>query len=230
VRIPVENSERNQAGGRYMIDLQPSKIVCIGTNYRAHATEMGKAVPDEPVLFFKPPSAVIAPGEPIVRPRGYARVDFEGELALVIGRRARRVSAASAMDYVLGLACLNDVTVRDLQVKDGQFARAKGFDSFCPLGPVVRGGVDPADLRLVTRVNGEVKQDSRTSDLIFSARHLVEFISRYMTLEPGDIISTGTPSGVANLTPGDVVEIEIEGVGVLSNPVIDEQAGEVGAS
>lgn len=226
VRMAVMDSGARGNARRTMIDLHPSKIVCLGTNYRAHASEMGKEAPSEPLIFLKPPSALAAAGEPIVRPRGYARVDFEGELALVIARRARRVEAARAMDFVLGLSCLNDVTVRDLQVKDGQWARAKGFDGFCPLGPVIAGGVDPTDLRLVTRVNGEIKQDSRTSDLIFSVPVIMEFITRYMTLEPGDIVSTGTPSGVGNLSPGDVVEIDIEGVGVLSNPVIDENSAE----
>ncbi len=208
------------------MNLQPTKIVCIGVNYRAHATEMGKAPPDEPIIFFKPPSALAASGEPIVRPRGYTRVDYEGELAVVIGRRARRVSAARARDYMLGVACLNDVTVRDLQKKDGQWARAKGFDGFSPFGPIIRSGLDPSDLRLVTRLNGVVKQDTRTSDLIFGPAQLLEFITRYMTLEVGDIVSTGTPSGVANMVPGDLVEIEIEGVGVLSNPVIDDEPGD----
>lgn len=222
VRISVEEREASGSVRRYTINLQPSKIVCIGTNYRAHAAEMGKTAPSEPLLFMKPPSALAAAGEPIVRPRGYTRVDFEGEMAFVLGRRARRVPAERAMDHVLGFACLNDVTVRDLQVKDGQWTRAKGFDGFCPFGPVIRGGIDPSDLRLVSRVNGQVKQDTRTSDLIFPVPQLIEFISRVMTLEAGDIVSTGTPSGVGNLTPGDVVEIEIEGVGVLSNPVVDE--------
>ena len=157
-----------------------------------------------------------------MRPSGYLRVDFEGELALVISRRARRVEAARALDYVLGFTCVNDVTVRDLQTKDGQWMRAKSFDGFCPLGPSITAGLDPSDLRLVTRVNGVVKQDSSTSDLIFSVPVLIEFITRYMTLEPGDIVSTGTPSGVGNLSPGDTVEIEIAGVGVLSNPVIGD--------
>ena len=224
MRIPVEDSNAKGPAGRYTINLQPSKIVCIGQNYRAHAAEMGKPVPTEPLIFLKAPSALAASGEPIVRPRGYQRVDFEGELALVISRRARRVEAARAMDHVLGLSCLNDVTVRDLQVKDGQWARAKGLDGFCPVGPLIRTGLDASDLRLVSRVNGEVKQDSRTSDLIFPLPQLIEFITRYMTLEPGDIVSTGTPSGVGNLAPGDVVEIEIEGIGLLSNPVIDEEA------
>jgi 2-keto-4-pentenoate hydratase/2-oxohepta-3-ene-1,7-dioic acid hydratase in catechol pathway len=210
------------AAGRQVIDLHPTKIVCIGANYRAHVAEMGKRVPDEPVLFMKPPTAMIAAGEPIVRPRGYQRVDFEGELALVIGRRARRVSAAQALDVILGLTIVNDVTVRDLQQKDGQWTRAKGFDSFCPIGPHIAAGVDPADLRITTKVNGETRQDSRTSDLIFPVPFLIEFISRHMTLEPGDVISTGTPSGVGNLAPGDRVAVEIEGIGVLENPVIDE--------
>jgi 2-keto-4-pentenoate hydratase/2-oxohepta-3-ene-1,7-dioic acid hydratase in catechol pathway len=224
VRITVVESEVTASRGRYTIDLQPTKIVCIGRNYGAHAAELGNKVPDEPILFLKPPSAMVSSGEPIVRPRGYARVDHEGELAVVIGRRARRVEAARALDYVLGLSCLNDVSVRDLQNKDGQWTRAKGFDSFCPFGPVIRAGLDPRDLRVVTRVNGTIKQDGRTSDLIFPVAFLVEFITRYMTLEPGDIISTGTPEGVSNMVPGDVVEVEIEGVGTLSNPVVDEEA------
>ena len=216
VRIPL-----HEGASRPVIDLHPTKIVCIGANYRAHVKEMGKEVPDEPVLFMKPPSALLPPGEPIVRPRGYERVDFEGELAVVIGRRARRVSAARALDVVLGLTIVNDVTVRDLQQKDGQWTRAKGFDSFCPLGPAIVAGVDPADLRIATRVNGETRQDSRTSDLIFAVPFLIEFISRHMTLEPGDVISTGTPAGVGNLAPGDRVAVEIEGIGILENPVIE---------
>ena len=224
MRIPVVEGEANGAAGRYTIDLQPTKIVCIGRNYRAHAAEMGNEVPAEPILFLKPPSAMVASGEPIVRPRGYTRVEHEGELAVVIARRARRIPAARALDHVLGLSCLNDVTVRDIQAKDGQWTRAKGFDSFCPLGPVIRAGLDPTNLRLVTRVNGQVRQDGRTADLIFPVAQLIEFITRYMTLEPGDIVSTGTPSGVGNLVPGDVVEVEIEGVGTLSNPVVDDLA------
>jgi 2-keto-4-pentenoate hydratase/2-oxohepta-3-ene-1,7-dioic acid hydratase in catechol pathway len=183
---------------------------------------MGKPVPAEPLLFFKPPSALVAAGEAVVRPRGFARVDFEGELALVMGRRARRVPAGQALEYLLGFTCLDDVTVRDLQVRDGQWSRAKGFDGFCPLGPRIVAGLDPSDLRIQTRVNGETKQDSRTSDLIFAVPVLVEFISHYMTLEPGDVISTGTPSGVGNVVPGDRVEVEIDGIGALETPFIDE--------
>lgn len=201
------------------IDLVPSKIIGIGQNYRAHAAEMGKGIPSEPLMFLKPPSALLAPGQPIVRPAGYARVDYEGELGVVIGRRARQVSVDDALAYVDGYLCVNDVTVRDLQAKDGQWTRAKGFDSFCPVGPRLVAGLDPRDLRITTRVNGAVRQDSRTSDLIFDVATLIAFVSRHMTLEPGDLISTGTPAGVGNLEVGDVVAIEIEGVGVLENPV-----------
>jgi len=204
-----------------IIELSPSKIVGIGVNYRAHAVEMGKGLPSEPLMFLKPPSAVIGDGDAIRRPGGYARVDHEGELGVVIGTRARRVPRARALDYVMGLCCVNDVTVRELQVKDGQWARAKGFDTFCPIGPRVVAGLDPSDLRITTRVNGEVRQDSRTSDLIFDVPALIAFVSEHMTLEPGDVISTGTPAGVGNLAVGDVVEIEIEGVGVLRNPVVE---------
>lgn len=202
------------------IDLVPSKIVGIGLNYRAHAQEMGKALPEEPLLFLKPPSAIIAGGEPIERPAGYDRVDFEGELGVVIAQRARRVPRERALDVVLGYCICNDVSVRDLQKKDIQYTRAKGFDSFCPIGPRIVAGLDPSRLALKTRLNGVVKQDSSTSDLIFDVPSLIAFVSLHMTLEPGDVISTGTPSGVGNLTPGDVVAIEIEGIGVLENPVI----------
>jgi 2-keto-4-pentenoate hydratase/2-oxohepta-3-ene-1,7-dioic acid hydratase in catechol pathway len=201
----------------------PSKIVAIGTNYRAHALEMGKPLPDEPLLFMKPPSALLASGRAIERPTPYTRTDFEGELGVVIGRRARHVAEADALTYVFGYTIVNDVTVRDLQVKDGQFTRAKGFDTFCPVGPHIVVGLDPRALKLTTRLNGQVKQDSSTADLIFGVARLVSFISRVMTLEPGDLISTGTPSGVGPIAPGDLVEIEIEGLGTLSNPVVEER-------
>lgn len=175
-------------------------------------------------MFLKPPSALCGDGAPIGRPAGHARVDHEAELGVIIGTRARRVSREDALAHVLGYTCVNDVTVRDLQQKDGQWTRAKGFDSFCPVGPRVVSGLDPSDLRIVARVNGAVRQDSRTSDLIFDVPTLIAFISRHMTLEPGDLISTGTPAGVGNLVPGDVVEIEVEGIGVLRNPVIDAEA------
>jgi 2-keto-4-pentenoate hydratase/2-oxohepta-3-ene-1,7-dioic acid hydratase in catechol pathway len=199
---------------------RPSKIVGIGQNYRAHAAEMGKGIPEEPLMFLKPPSAVIADGAPIERPDGYERVDYEGELGVVIGKRAHRVSRAHALDYVKGYVCVNDVTVRDLQKKDGQWTRAKGFDTFCPMGPRIATGLDPTNVRITTRVNGEIKQDSSTSDMIFDVPTLISFVSHHMTLEEGDVISTGTPQGVGPLSPGDVVEVEIEGIGVLRNPVI----------
>ncbi len=200
--------------------LHPTKIVGIGQNYRAHAAEMGKGIPEEPLMFLKPPSALIKDGDAIERPAGYERVDYEGELGVVIAKRARRVPRERALEYVAGYTCVNDVTVRDLQKKDGQWTRAKGFDTFCPVGPRVVAGLDPSNLRIRTRVNGVVKQDSSTSDLIFDVPTLIAFVSQHQTLEEGDLISTGTPSGVGNLAAGDVVEIEIEGIGVLRNPVI----------
>ena len=213
--IPVERS-----GSVETFDLVPSKIIGIGQNYRAHAIEMGKGLPEEPLMFLKPRSAMIADGAAIARPGGFERVDYEGELGVVIGTRAARVSKQDALKIVLGYTCVNDVTVRDLQKKDGQWARAKGFDSFCPIGPRIVPGLDPRNLRITTRVNGHVRQDSSTSDLIFDVATLISFCSQYMTLEPGDVISTGTPAGVGNLSPGDVCEVEIEGIGVLRNPVV----------
>lgn len=198
---------------------RPSKIVCVGSNYRAHCVEMGRPIPDVPKLFLKPPSALISHGAEIAMPTDVGRVDFEGELGVVIGRRMSRVSEASALDYVLGYTIVNDVTAREIQNKDVQFTRGKGFDTFCPVGPWVETEVAPEDLRIVTRVNGVVKQDGRTSDMIFSVRALLAFISEHMTLEPGDLIATGTPSGGGAIIPGDTVSIAIEGIGVLENAV-----------
>ena len=200
--------------------LRPSKVIGIGQNYRAHALEMGKGIPEEPLMFLKPPSAIISDGDSIRRPAGFERVDYEGELGIVIGTRAHRVTRAAALTHVDGYVCINDVTVRDLQKKDGQWTRAKGFDTFCPIGPRVVAGLDPSNLRIQTRVNGVTKQDSSTADLIFDVPTLIAFVSQHMTLEPGDVISTGTPSGVGNLSVGDIVEVEIAGIGVLRNPVI----------
>ncbi|MBT9554843.1 MAG: fumarylacetoacetate hydrolase family protein [Myxococcales bacterium] len=199
---------------------RPSKIVCVGSNYRLHCVEMGRPIPTVPRLFLKPPSALVAHEAAIVIPPGVGRVDFEGELAVVIGRRMTRVAEEDVLSHVLGLSILNDVTARDIQNADVQFTRAKGMDTFSPFGPGITTGLDPLDLRLVTRVNGVVKQDSRTSDMIFPVRTLLSFISHYMTLEPGDVVATGTPSGVGAIAPGDEVAIEIEGVGTLRNPVI----------
>jgi len=217
VLIPLyrAGSERSES-----FELLPSKIIGVGKNYRAHAAEMGSAaLPTHPLLFLKAPSALIGANETIVRPAGYERVDHEAELGVVIGRRARRVAAANALDFVLGYTCVNDVTVRDLQQTDGQWTRAKGFDTFCPVGPCIRADLDPSNRRVQSRVNGELRQDGTTADLIFSVPTLIEFITAAMTLEPGDIISTGTPAGVGQLWPGDRVDVEVQGVGVLSNPV-----------
>jgi 2-keto-4-pentenoate hydratase/2-oxohepta-3-ene-1,7-dioic acid hydratase in catechol pathway len=207
--------------------VRPSKILGVGLNYRAHAAEMKKAIPDEPLFFFKPASAIIGPGEPIVRPRGYQRTDYEGELAVVVGKRCRRVRREEAYSVIAAYTICNDVTVRDLQQKDVQYTRAKGFDSFCPLGPeVVPAGkiANPMNLRVITRLNGQVRQDSSTADMIFDLATIIQVASACMTLEEGDVITTGTPPGVGPIAPGDVVEIEIEGIGVLRNPVVDDVA------
>lgn len=197
----------------------PSKIVAVGRNYAEHAKELGNEAPAEPIIFLKPPSTVLKPGGAIVRPPQSQRVDFEGELAIVIGKRARNVPAARWRDVVLGFTCANDVTARDLQKKDVQFTRAKSFDTFCPLGPHIESDLDPSDLAITTRVNGEVKQNSRTSKMIFDCATIVEFITSIMTLEAGDVILTGTPAGVGPLSSGDAVEVEIEGIGTLRNVV-----------
>jgi 2-keto-4-pentenoate hydratase/2-oxohepta-3-ene-1,7-dioic acid hydratase in catechol pathway len=179
-------------------------------------------LPEDPIIFIKPPSAAIGPGGEIIYPSSSKHVDYEGELAVVIGKRAKNISSSFASDYILGYTCFNDVTARDLQQKDGQWTRAKSFDTFAPLGPWI-ADIDPSELDIRTRVNGIFKQDSNTSDLIFSVPRLVEFISQIMTLEPGDVIATGTPPGVGPLKSGDVVEIEIEGIGVLRNFVRGNQ-------
>ena len=202
----------------------PSKIVCIGRNYREHAKELNHAIPTEPLIFLKPPSAVLAPGATILRPMTLSqRVDHEGELGVVIGKRCRSLAKdADVRGYILGYTCVNDVTARDLQNKDGQWSRAKGFDTFCPIGPVVVSDLDPwAGLRVQTRVNGELRQDGTTADFIFRLDVIIRYISQVMTLEPGDVIATGTPAGVSPLQAGDVVEVLVEGVGTLRNPVAD---------
>ncbi|HVR42405.1 MAG TPA: fumarylacetoacetate hydrolase family protein [Thermoanaerobaculia bacterium] len=197
----------------------PGKIVAVGRNYSEHARELGNEVPTEPILFLKPPSAVIGPEAEIERPAASERVDFEGELAIVVGRRSKNVSREQWRDHVLGFTCANDVTARDLQKKDVQFTRGKSFDTFCPLGPAIVTDLDPADLSIRTVVNGEVRQSARTSDMIFPPGELFEFITSIMTLEAGDVILTGTPAGVGTLEAGDAVEVEIEGIGTLRNRV-----------
>ncbi len=198
----------------------PGKIVCVGRNYAAHARELGNELPSEPMLFFKPSSAVIGSGEPIVLPDGVGRVDFEAEIALVVGSRGRNVSPDAAIDILAGITCANDVSARDLQKRDGQWGRAKGFDTFCPLGETVTSGFDWDQLEIVARVNGDTRQHGRVSDLIFPIPALIAFISSVMTLEPGDVILTGTPEGVGPLSAGDQVEIEIPGLAIIRNPVV----------
>jgi 2-keto-4-pentenoate hydratase/2-oxohepta-3-ene-1,7-dioic acid hydratase in catechol pathway len=200
--------------------VSPSKIVCIGLNYKDHAAEQQKPLPEEPLIFIKPSTAVVGPGEPIELPAGVGRVDHEAELGLVIGRRASRVKAGDAHRHILGLIAVNDVSARVLQARDVQYTRAKGFDTFAPIGPCVAVGLEGKDLQVRAYVNGSLRQDSRTRELIFTIPELVEFVSGVMTLLPGDIISTGTPSGVGPIVPGDQVTVHIEGVGALTNPVV----------
>jgi 2-keto-4-pentenoate hydratase/2-oxohepta-3-ene-1,7-dioic acid hydratase in catechol pathway len=199
----------------------PSKIVCVGRNYAEHAKELGNEAPKQPLIFLKPPSSVIAPEEPIVLPLISQRVDYEGELAVIIGRRCHQLSAEeNTADRILGYTCLNDVTARDLQKLDVQFTRAKGFDTFCPFGPILETELAPSRVSLATFVNGNRKQSGHTSEMIFSVDAIIRFIAQVMTLEPGDVIATGTPAGVGPLTAGDVVEVSISGIGTLRNPVI----------
>ena len=204
---------------RLLAPILPSKIVAVGKNYVAHAAEFGMTVPEEPLLFLKPSTAVIGPGDPIELLPISRRVDYEGELAVVISRLARHVRAEEAGSVILGHTIANDVTLRDLQKTDDQWARAKGFDGSCPLGPWIETDLDPADVFLQTRVNGEPRQQATTSDMVFGIAELIEYITAFMTLLPGDVLLTGTPEGVGKLEPSDVVEIEVDGIGVLSNPV-----------
>ncbi|MFZ6029136.1 MAG: fumarylacetoacetate hydrolase family protein [Chloroflexota bacterium] len=197
----------------------PSKIVCVGKNYLAHAQEMDSKVPEVPLLFLKPPTALIGPGGTITLPPQSQQVEHEGELVIVIGKRGRWIAAEDAFGYVLGYTIGNDVTARDLQRRDGQWTRAKSFDTFCPLGPWIETAFDPTDVILTTHVNGEMRQMASTRDMIFGLPQLIAFISSVMTLEPGDVIMTGTPAGVGPLVPGDSVEVAIEGLGKLQNPV-----------
>jgi 2-keto-4-pentenoate hydratase/2-oxohepta-3-ene-1,7-dioic acid hydratase in catechol pathway len=204
---------------RLLAPTRPTKVMCIGLNYKAHAEERNKKIPEEPMLFLKPPSAVIGTGDEIVLPKIAKDVEFEGELAVVIGKRAENVSVEEARDVIFGVTVMNDVSERFYQVKDGQWGRAKGFNTFAPVGPCVVTGLNYQDLQIETKVNGEVKQSSRTSDMIFPVDELVSFVSQVMTLEPGDVLTTGTPAGVGPLRAGDRVEMTIEGVGTLVNTV-----------
>jgi 2-keto-4-pentenoate hydratase/2-oxohepta-3-ene-1,7-dioic acid hydratase in catechol pathway len=205
---------------RLTAPVTPNKIVCVGRNYAAHAAELGNDVPKEPLIFLKPSTAIVGPSDAIVLTKYSQRVEHEGELGLVIGRRCSRLNDYDdALSYVLGYTCLNDVTARDLQKSDVQFTRAKGFDTFCPVGPHIESELVPDDVLIETLVNGEVRQSGRTSLMVFPPAFLVRWISRMMTLEPGDLIATGTPAGVGPLIAGDVVSVRIAGIGVLRNPV-----------
>jgi 2-keto-4-pentenoate hydratase/2-oxohepta-3-ene-1,7-dioic acid hydratase in catechol pathway len=207
---------------RLLAPVLPTKVVAVGKNYADHAKEMGEDVPEEPIIFLKPSTSVVGPGDPIIYPAGVDRVDFEGELAVIVGKMARHLDEATALQVVLGFTCANDVTARNLQASDGQWTRAKGFDTFCPLGPWIETDLDSSDLAVRTLVNDEQRQSSRTSMLVTSVARLLAFISGVMTLLPGDVILTGTPAGIGALSPGDRVAVEIEGIGVLANRVVAE--------
>ena len=203
---------------------EPSKIVALGLNYRDHAAEFGHQVPEEPLIFLKPSTAVIGPEAAIIYPKMSRRVDYEAELAVVIGKTAHRVREDEALEYVLGYTCLNDVTARDLQKKDGLFTRAKGFDTFAAMGPWIETAIgDPDNVMVEAYLNGEPRQHASTSNMVFGVRRLIAFISEVMTLLPGDVISTGTPSGIGPMRPGDVVEVRVEGIGTLRNQVLAEE-------
>jgi len=207
---------------KLLAPVAPSKIVCVGRNYREHAAELGNKMPDEPLLFLKPPSSIIGSGDRIELPAVSQQVEHEGELGVVVGKRASKLSSDDdPLDYVFGYTCVNDVTARDLQRKDVQFTRGKGFDTFCPVGPWIITDIDALSTQVITRVNGATKQNGNTRDMAFPVPFLIRYISAIMTLNPGDLIATGTPAGVSRLTHGDVVEIEVGGVGVLTNEVYD---------
>jgi len=207
---------------------EPSKIIALGLNYRDHAAEFGRQVPDEPLIFMKPSTSVIGPDAEIIYPRMSRRVDYEAELGVVLAQTARRVPEEAALDYVLGYTCFNDVTARDLQKKDGLFTRAKGFDTFAAMGPWIETEIDdPDNLMVEALVNDEPRQRSSTDNMVFGVRRLISFISQVMTLLPGDVIATGTPAGVGPLRPGDVVEIRVEGIGTLRNRVVAEEGLEL---
>jgi 2-keto-4-pentenoate hydratase/2-oxohepta-3-ene-1,7-dioic acid hydratase in catechol pathway len=214
-----EGAEISPEGVRVLAPVIPSKIVCVGLNYKDHAAEQKKPLPEEPLIFIKPSTSVIGPGAAIEIPDWAGRVDYEAELGVVIGTPAFQVPLNKAADHILGLIAVNDVTARELQSRDGQYTRSKGFDTFAPIGPCIAVGVEGRDLQVRGYVNGDLRQDSRTRELIFTIPELVTFISSVMTLLPGDIISTGTPSGVGPIKPGDQVTIHVEGVGALTNPV-----------
>ena len=204
---------------RLLAPCEPTKIVCIGLNYRAHAAESGQEVPKEPLMFLKPPSSVVGPGDDVIWAPGSERIDYEAELAVVFKKQAKHVLRGGYREFVLGYTCANDISARDFQRGDGQWARAKGSDTFCPLGPWIETEIDPSDLRIAGKLNGETKQESRTSDLVFDVDALVSHLTRYFTMEPGDVLITGTPAGIGPMNPGDEYEVIIEGIGSLKNRI-----------
>jgi len=219
---PFENPSRGERAGdlgstKLLAPSQPTKVVCIGLNYRAHAAETGQELPKEPLMFLKPPTSVIGPGDDVVWAPGSQKIDYEAELGLVFKKRAKNVPAGAYKEYVLGYTCANDISARDFQRGDGQWARAKGSDTFCPLGPWIETDVDPSDLRISGTLNGETKQDSRTSDLVFDLDFLVSHVTKYFTMEPGDVLITGTPAGIGDMPVGSEYEVTIEGIGSLKN-------------
>jgi 2-keto-4-pentenoate hydratase/2-oxohepta-3-ene-1,7-dioic acid hydratase in catechol pathway len=219
---PFQNPSRGEKVGdlsttRLLAPSEPTKVVCIGLNYRAHAAESGQEVPKEPLMFLKPPTSVIGPGDDVVWAPGSQKIDYEAELAVVFKKTAKSVAPGAFKDYVLGYTCANDISARDFQRGDGQWARAKGSDAFCPIGPWIETDVDPSDLRISGTLNGELKQDSRTSDLVFNVDFLISHLTKYFTMLPGDVLITGTPAGIGGMNPGDEYEVEIEGIGSLKN-------------
>jgi len=218
--IPNEQAALSLEEVKLLAPVVPSKVVCVGRNYREHAAELGNKMPEEPLLFLKAPSSVIAAGDSIELPSASQQVEHEGELGVVIGRLTRKLSTDDdPLDYVLGYTCVNDVTARDLQRKDVQFTRGKSFDTFCPVGPWIETEIDPSSVGVETRLNGEVKQKGNTADMAFPVAFLIRYISDIMTLYPGDLIATGTPAGVSRMRPGDTVEVEVNGIGILRNEV-----------
>ena len=219
---PFQNPSRGEKVGelgstKLLAPAEPTKVVCIGLNYRAHAAETGQELPKEPLMFLKPPTAVVGPGDDVVWAPGSQKIDYEAELAVVFKRTAKNVARGAYKNYVLGYTCANDISARDFQRGDGQWARAKGADTFCPLGPWIETDVDPADLRISGKLNGETKQDSRTSDLVFDVDFLISHLTKYFTMLSGDVLITGTPAGIGAMNPGDEYEVEIEGIGSLKN-------------
>lgn len=204
---------------RFLAPVLPSKVVCVGRNYAEHAKELGNAVPEEPLIFLKPSTAVIGHEDDIIYPSSSREVHYEAELGVVIGKKCKSVSAGAAKDYILGYTCVNDVTARDIQRKENKFTRAKSFDTFCPIGPVIETELNPLSVNVISRLNGEIKQNGNTKDMIYNIYELISFISNVMTLLPGDVIATGTPSGVGPMNVGDKIEVEVEGIGVLINYV-----------